>query len=89
MNQKLFVKWQCYENGAMLAHDGSFEFHGAVSQAVPGYALVGDHFEWTFVLADALNYSLAAGPATCNLQGWYENKRLQWFQIASATFDVQ
>ncbi len=88
-SQMLFIKWQCYQNGNMLAYDGSDELKNAAATGVAGYAVDGSNLEWTIVVSQATNYNLVAGVgASCDMQAWYENRRLQWFQIASGTFDV-
>jgi hypothetical protein len=85
-NQMLFVKWLCYQDGALRSYDGSFELRQAVSQGLAGYAYAGDHYDWTFIPSDALNDALLAGPATCSIEGWYENRKLQWFKVATGSF---
>lgn len=89
MTQSLFIKFVCYQNGYMDDVDGSYELHAAASQGFAGYTSSADHFSWTFVLSEGMNYGLQAGPANCNVTGWYVNKRQQWYQVASATFSVQ
>jgi hypothetical protein len=89
-SQQLIVKWQCYQNGQMRAYDGSYDLNAAVSQGLPGYTWNGDHFEWTFVVSQIpYNENLVAGPATCNMQTYYQNRKLQWIQVGSGTFGVQ
>ncbi len=87
--QMLFIRWQCWQNGVMLAYDGSDELNNAVATGKAGYTSVDGNLDWTIVVSQATNDNLAAGVgANCDMQAWYVNKRWQWFQIASGTFDV-
>ncbi len=87
--QMVFIKWQCWQNGVLLAYDGSDELNNAVATGKAGYTAVGGNLDWTIIVSQATNDNLAAGVgANCDMQAWYVNKRWQWFQIASGTFDV-
>lgn len=89
-SKQLVVKWQCYQDGQMRAYDGSFDLAAAVSQGLPGYAWSGDHYEWTFVMSQMpYNNNLLAGPGSCNMQTYYQNRKLQWLQVGSGTFGLQ
>lgn len=89
-SQQLIIKWQCYQNGQMLAYDGSYDLGAAVSQGLPGYTWNVDHYEWTFVMSQMQwNNHLQAGPAACNMQTYWQNRKLQWIQVGGGTFGVQ
>jgi hypothetical protein len=87
MNQRLFLNWVCYQNGAQVSHDGTYELHDAVALGIPGYANVGDHFDWQFTFEALQSYT--SGPASCEVIGTYVNRKSQWTQIAHGSFVVQ
>ncbi len=88
--QQLLIKWQCYQNGQMLAYDGSNELTASVAMAVPGYTADGANLDWTLVVSQSSTiYALVAGVgADCQAQAYSVNKRFQWTEIASTTFSV-
>ena len=84
---RLFLNWVCYQNGAQVSHDGTYELHEAVAVGIPGYADLGDHFDWKFTFAPLQSYT--GGAATCEVIGWYVNRKSQWIKIAGGSFDAQ
>lgn len=86
-NDRLFVNWTCYQNGAAVSHDGTYEFHDAVAYQIPGYTFLGDHYDWQFTFVPLQNYT--GGAASCDVIASYVNRKSQWIQIASASFAAQ
>lgn len=86
-DQRLFLNWICYQNGAQVSHDGTYELHEAVSFGIPGYAFLGDHYDWTFTFSSLQSYT--GGAASCEVIGWYVNRKSQWIKIAGGTFQAQ
>ncbi len=84
---RLFLNWVCYQDGAQVSHDGTYELHEAVSLGLPGYADLGDHFDWRFTFEPLQSYT--GGAATCEVIGWYVNRKSQWIKIATGSFDAQ
>jgi hypothetical protein len=88
LGQKMFIKYQCYQNNEMRAFSGSFDLQAAVSQGLAGYNWAGDHYNWNFVPSKELNFTLLPGAANCSMQLFYQNRKLQVFQIATGSFDA-
>jgi hypothetical protein len=84
---RLFLNWICYQNGAQVSHDGTYELHEAVSLGIPGYADLGDHFDWRFTFEPLQSYT--GGAATCEVIGWYVNRKSEWIKIAGGSFEAQ
>jgi hypothetical protein len=84
---RLFVNWTCYQNGAAVSHDGTYEFHDAVTYQIPGYTFLGDHYDWQFTFEPLQNYT--GGAANCDVIASYVNRKSQWIQIAAASFAAQ
>lgn len=86
-NDRLFLNWTCYQNGAQVSHDGTYELHEAVSLGIPGYTYLGDHYDWQFTFEPLQSYT--GGAASCDVIGSYVNRKSQWIQIAAGSFAAQ
>lgn len=84
---RLFLNWICYQNGAQVSHDGTYELHEAVSLGIPGYSDLGDHFDWRFTFEPLQSYT--GGAATCEVIGWFVNRKQQWIKVAGGSFAAQ
>lgn len=83
----LFINWTCYQNGAAVSHDGTYELHDAVYLGIPGYTFAGDHYDWQFTFEPLQSYT--GGVANCDVIASYVNRKSQWIQIAAASFAAQ
>lgn len=84
---RLFLNWICYQNGAQVSHDGTYELHDAVYLGIPGYTFAGDHYDWQFTFEPLQSYT--GGVANCDVIASYVNRKSQWIQIAAASFAAQ
>ncbi len=83
-DEPMTVEFKCYQGAVLVLANGSYELHYAIENGVPGYSLLGDHYE--IVQGPLRSQSYTGGAAECDLVARHYSKRATDF--ATGAFSI-